>query len=191
MKRLFIAIKVIPEQSTINVYKSLRKSLYAQNIRWVDPDNFHITLKFLGDTYVEDIPIVNNLIGNIVADKRSFDIELANTGIFGSRYKPRLIWFGCSNCQQLNALADDLFSNLDDIGFSRDRQNFIPHLTIGRISLIRDKNLLNEQIAKYKNVEFQKVKIDKLHLLENDSKQRLDPFSEQLTHQKENHPYLR
>lgn len=166
MKRLFIAIKVIPEQSTINVYKSLRKSLYAQNIRWVDPDNFHITLKFLGDTYVEDIPIVNNLIGNIVADKRSFDIELANTGIFGSRYKPRLIWFGCSNCQQLNVLADDLFCNLDDIGFSRDRQNFIPHLTIGRISLIRDKNLLNEQIAKYKNVEFQKVKIDKLHLLE-------------------------
>ena len=166
MKRLFVAIKVKPEQSTINVFKSLRKSLYAQNIRWVDPENFHITLKFLGDTYVEDIPIVSNVIANTVATKSSFDIELANTSIFGSIYKPRLIWFGCSNCQQLNVLADDLFCNLDDIGFSRDRQNFIPHLTIGRISLLRDKNVLNEQIANYKNVELQKIKIDKLYLLE-------------------------
>ncbi|MBC8320045.1 MAG: RNA 2',3'-cyclic phosphodiesterase [Bacteroidetes bacterium] len=166
MKRLFVAIKIIPDENSLRVYHSLKQALIFDKIRWVDPDNFHITLKFFGNTTEERIPDISNVVQNTVELFKPLNIELKNAGIFGSSYKPRVIWFGIAENKQLTELGINLLNNLNDAGFPKDRQNFVPHLTIGRITKITDKQLFMKEIEKVKNVFFQKSKIDKVILFE-------------------------
>ena len=166
MKRLFIAIRIIPDQNMLDQYNSLKESLNAHNIRWVEPDKFHITLKFLGDTSDEVISDVNKVIIDTFVSKRSFNIELIKTGIFGSRYDPRVIWFGIDNCQPLTDIATELIDNLHNAGFNKDRQNFVPHLTVGRINKISDKKSFNAVIEKFRNSYLQKYEINEVLLME-------------------------
>jgi len=166
MKRLFIAIKIIPDENMLKQYYSLREALSDNKIVWVEPDKFHLTLKFLGDTSQDSINIVNNIIIDTLESKRSFDIEFKNTGIFGSKYDPRVIWFGISENHEFLKLGNDLLNNLHDGGFKRDRQNFVPHLTIGRIKRIEDKMFFNRMISNFRNVYLQRFTINKVILYE-------------------------
>ena len=166
MKRLFVAIKIEPKNSMSETYMSIRETYRNEKIRWIEPDKFHLTLKFLGDTYVDSIPIVIDVIESVFSTQSSFNIDIANTGIFGSRYDPRVIWFGIQNSANLVGLAGDLVEELDLAGFKKDRQNFVPHLTIGRIKQIRDKKWFNEQLLKYREVFMQTTKVDKIILYE-------------------------
>ena len=164
MKRLFIAIKIDPENPMLNTYMSIRKEFRSEKIRWIEPDKFHLTLKFLGDTYVDSIPIVIDVIESVFSTQSSFSIDIKNTGIFGSRYDPRVLWFGIEKCSELVRLTTDLIEELDLAGFKKDRQNFVPHLTIGRIKQIRDKKWFNEKLLKYREVFMQTTKVDKVIL---------------------------
>ncbi len=166
MKRLFIAIKIIPEGNTLEKYHELRQALNYNKIRWVEPDKLHVTIKFLGDTYEDRIPIVSSVIRSTIKASGSFNIELKNVGIFGSRYRPRVIWFGISDNEMLSTIANDLIINLDIEGFKNDRQNFVPHLTVGRIKHIEDKVLFNNEIKKFHDLFFQESFVERLILYE-------------------------
>lgn len=166
MKRLFIAIKIIPDKNMLIEYSSLRQEFTYDQIRWVEPDKFHLTLKFLGDAYEDSISSVNKVIIDTLRSKRSFNIELIKTGIFGSKYDPRVIWFGISDNEYLNNIAIELIDSLHNIGFKKDKQNFVPHLTVGRIKKIQDKRLFQKSIDKYRETYFQKSIIESVELLE-------------------------
>jgi RNA 2',3'-cyclic 3'-phosphodiesterase len=166
MKRLFVAIKISPKKRTLEKYFTLKQALNYNKIKWVEPDKLHITIKFLGDTYEDSIPIVISVISSTIKETSSFKIELKNVGIFGSRYNPRVIWFGISENQKLKSLAEDLISNLDKNGFKRDRQNFVPHLTVGRIKRIEDSKLFNNEIEKLRDFYFQEIHVDSIILYE-------------------------
>ncbi|MAE09040.1 MAG: RNA 2',3'-cyclic phosphodiesterase [Bacteroidetes bacterium] len=166
MKRLFIAVKLIPDDNLLKIYYSLKKALQYDKIRWVHPDNFHITLKFLGTTPEEKISTISEVMINTLTLTKVLDIELNNVGIFGSKYKPRVIWFGINENKQMKNLGIRLLDSLHNAGFPKDRQNFIPHLTVGRITKITGKQLFNYEIEKVRNVYIQKVAIDRVILYE-------------------------
>ncbi len=96
----------------------------------------------------------------------TFQLSLANVGIFGSHYKPRVIWFGIDKCTEMENLAADVIEKMHNIGFLKDRQNFVPHLTIGRIKIIDNKQQFSEIISKYENCEIQETTISKFCLFE-------------------------
>ena len=166
MKRLFIAVKLIPNDNLLKIYYSLRKVLQYDRIRWVPPDNFHLTLKFLGDTPDEKISTISEVMNSTVTSSRVLDLELNNAGVFGSKYKPRVIWFGVNENKHMQKLSIEIINNLHDAGFPKDSQNFIPHLTIGRITKIIDKRLFNNEMDKLRNVFLQKVIIERVILFE-------------------------
>lgn len=166
MKRLFIAVKLIPNDNLLKIYYSLRKALQHEKIRWVPPDNFHLTLKFLGNTHDEKISTISEVIGSSLIPSEPLNLELNNSGVFGSKYKPRVIWFGINENKLLQKLGIGIINNLHDAGFPKDSQNFVPHLTIGRITKIVDKQLFNNEMEKLRNVFLQKVIIDRVILFE-------------------------
>ncbi len=166
MKQLFLGIRVIPDDKMLSTYWAIRESLNYNSIRWVDPDKFHITIKFFGHTSDDNISIVNSVIVDIIKSKCSFNIELVKTGVFGSSYNPRVIWFGIHNNIVLQELTMELHEKLDDAGIKKDRQNFVPHITIGRIKKIVDKKLFNLEINKYCNTFLQNTLVDKIFLFE-------------------------
>jgi 2'-5' RNA ligase len=126
----------------------------------------HLTLKFFGETPEERIDDICEVM-KAVADKySSFSVLIDKTGIFGSSYNPRVIWLGIGQNEMLIKLAEELFVKLDENGFERDRQNFVPHLTLARIKEIQNKKHFQAVIDKVKNNTIQEETIGKLSLYE-------------------------
>lgn len=166
MKRIFAAIKIQPSEIFINTYFQLKSNLKNEKIKWVELENIHITLKFFGETDESKIESIKELLAVITQQHSSFFLNLKDVGIFGSSYKPKVIWFGIEKSKQLFTLANDLLDQVESLGFKRGRQNFIPHITIGRIKYLDDKKRFQKMISKFKSVEIQEQKIGQFYLIE-------------------------
>ena len=166
MKRLFAAIKIHPSENYTSRYLSLKNSLKDEKIRWVDPENIHITLKFFGETPEHHIPGINMALKKASNGVSPFELSLTNTGIFGSSSKARVIWFGIDPSNELNLLFNNILRELKNIGMENDRQNFVPHLTVGRIKSLEDKKFFQQVIDKHREGHIQKEEVNKFHLFE-------------------------
>ncbi len=166
MKRLFAAVKIHPSPEFLETYNSLKSGLKFAEIKWVKPEIIHVTLKFFGETDEKRIPDIKKVLKEVAQRHQPFTSELANVGIFGSTYDPRVIWFGLEKAEPLQSLAQDVLSSVEQIGWPRDRQNFVPHLTIARIKHVPDKRLFQQIIDQHKNDRFQELKVTEFHLYE-------------------------
>jgi 2'-5' RNA ligase len=126
----------------------------------------HLTLKFFGETDEKQIPAIINAVQAATAKTKPFTLKIADTGIFGSRYDPRVVWFGIQKHPELELLAQNLFASLEQCGWEPDRQNFVPHLTIGRIKELKDKPLFQKIIGKYNTLEVQEENVSEITLYE-------------------------
>ena len=68
--------------------------------------------------------------------------------------------------EELTQLVSNITHQLENLGYTNDRQNFVPHLTLGRIRKLQDKNLFNQIISEHKTGRFQESEIDKIILFE-------------------------
>ena len=166
MKRLFAAIKIHPSASYISLFNEISSSLHHERIKWVEPKNTHLTLKFFGETDETKILSIQLAIETAVTQSKQFTLKIANTGIFGSRYDPKVVWFGIELNAELENLVRNIFTELAKCGWEADRQNFVPHLTIGRIKELKDKPLFHKIISKYNTVEIQEEKVTEITLYE-------------------------
>jgi len=166
MKRLFVAVKVQPDNQFEEIYRELRKKLILDKIKWVEPQNLHLTLKFLGKTPAEDFEKIHTVLQEVAARHTFFELTLQQSGIFGSRYNPRVIWLGTNGNRKLKALGEDILNSFDAAGFDWDRGNFVPHLTLGRIKQLSNKKYFQQVISQYHETLFQKQTIEKFYLFE-------------------------
>ena len=166
MKRLFIAVKIKPCQEFLKVYYGLKKDLALEKIKWVNEDNFHFTLKFLGETEESIIAKIINALERVSINTKPIKLKIENLGIFGSRYNPRVIWAGIENSTQIDEFVNKILNKLDEAGFKRDRQNFVPHITVGRIKNVNNKKHLKSTIDKYKTSLYQEYTINEIYLFE-------------------------
>ncbi len=166
MKRLFLAIKILPTDNFMDVYSSLKNELKHEKIKWVEPYNLHLTLKFFGETEDEKIDSIIEKISESVSRTEQFSFEVEEIGIFGSSYNPKVLWAGISGSKNIINLENLISEGLSEIGYVKDRQNFVPHLTLGRIKYLSDKTLFQLIVDDYKNEYFQEQKIGELYLFE-------------------------
>lgn len=132
----------------------------------MEDQNIHITLKFFGDTDVKKISDIENVLEQVAKRHSVFSIQLVNLGIFGSRYDPRVVWVGIQPYDHLVMLMKDLNEELKTIGFEPDRQNIVPHLTIGRIKEIKDKQLFQQIIEKFREISSSEIHVTECILYE-------------------------
>jgi len=166
MKRLFAAIKVYPSDEFTSFYYELRNKLKHEKIRWVSLENLHITLKFFGETEEDKIPRINNALKSTADKYTAFDFDLKDTGIFGSSYKPRVIWVRIGQEELLVKLAGSVFEELETRGWKQEKRNFVSHLTIARMNELHDRQLFQSIIDDFKKVELQSVRVQEFHLFE-------------------------
>jgi len=166
MKRLFAAIKINPDEKFLSVYYELKSRLRDEKIKWVEEENIHITLKFFGETPESHIDLICETLDDVAVSHAPFEIRLQNTGIFGSKYNPRVIWFGMEKNTALETLANHVLEELDRVGFKHDGRPFRAHLTIGRIKFINDKRNFQRIVDKVKDSFIQQVPVDEFNLYE-------------------------
>lgn len=104
-----------------------------ETVRWVRPENIHLTLKFLGAISSDEAQLVVDSAGPIAAGCRPFDLSASGLGVFPNPKRPRVIWVGVSGAEEgVTALNRELESALAGVGFDREGRGFHPHLTLGR-----------------------------------------------------------
>ncbi len=140
-KRTFLAIHIPTTVDYSGLVDRLKKNLtHEKFINYCRPENIHLTLKFLGSTPVDDIPNIIEACKKVARRHQPFTMDFDRTGLFGSNRVPRVLWLGMNDQPQaLFDLENALLDAFDDLGYMRDRQNFVPHLTVCRIKSLVDK----------------------------------------------------
>lgn len=130
--RLFIAIN-LPKKQRTRIYSAARKLREAEiPIRWIEPENFHITLKFLGEVRRDRVPAIERALGRVAGATGAFSTDLGGFGAFPTVRRPRVVWLGVGANPELRCLKQDLEWTLGDLGFDAETRAFHPHVTLGR-----------------------------------------------------------
>jgi len=131
MLRLFVGIALPPELK-------LRLSLLCSGVpgaRWVDPGNYHLTLRFIGEVDEGVASDIDEALAKIHA--RRFDLALANVGHFGDR----MLWAGVEKSPPLVHLRDKVESALVRLGLEPDARRYAPHVTLARLRNVTEAKL--------------------------------------------------
>ena len=162
--RSFIAI----ECNDVNVVSSVsrvQRSLSSSkaDIKFVEPENIHLTLKFLGDVQEDMIDDVIKVIEAISFDPFTFMIE--GVGVFPNMRRPQTIWAGITDgLTELSHVFNLVENGLSKLGFEKERRRFNPHLTLGRVRSGRNRDQLVDSLKAVSDEEFGKVNVDEITL---------------------------
>lgn len=160
--RGFISIDIGSFQKLIQLGNEIKNS--GANVKLVEPENIHITLKFLGDTNEADIEKIEEIIKNAVNDMDSFKIKFKNVGVFPNQNYIKVLWIGIENKDKLEIIAQKIDKDLSKLGFKKEKRGFSAHLTVGRVRSAKNKDNLLQIIEKYKDIEFLNFKVDSIKL---------------------------
>lgn len=131
--RLFIAIN-IPKKERTRIHRAARPLREeALPVGWVEPDKYHITLKFLGDVRPDRLEAVSAAVEQVAAATKAFRTVVSGFGAFPTIRRPRVIWIGIGATPELRCLKQDLEWALGDFGFEPETRAFHPHVTLGRV----------------------------------------------------------
>ena len=165
-KRIFTGVKIDFTERTQNFYSSAKDALNESDIKWTEPENMHITLKFLGDVKVDKIPKISAKLKNIAKSHDEFKPLLKGVGVFKDFYRPKILWFGLRNCPEFEKIKNDIENSLSDIGFEIDYRKFTPHLTVGRFKTSVSSDQLKKFVNTNREVYLQAVSIRDIILYE-------------------------
>ncbi|MEZ4414180.1 MAG: RNA 2',3'-cyclic phosphodiesterase [Gemmatimonadota bacterium] len=130
--RLFVAINLsqADQRKIADATEGLRAASYP--LRWLDPDTYHLTLKFLGNVDPLRVTEISERLDRIGAGNGSFTLECKGFGAFPTIRKPRILWLGVDPSPALRCLKQDLEWSLGELGFERETRAFHPHVTLAR-----------------------------------------------------------
>jgi len=149
--RSFIAIELSPEIKTAleNIEDELKPKV--PGVKWVRPENIHLTLKFLGHVSADTVELVKVTLAEIAKDVKSFTIRLSSPGAFPAPERPRVIWVGIDKGgPESTGLANAIDGRVSHFGVEKESRPFHPHLTLGRIDFLKDKSALKNAFASLK-----------------------------------------
>jgi len=112
----------------------LRDALTGIPIRWVRPEAIHLSLRFLGDTDLAQVPELKQGLEGLVGANPVFSISVGGLGCFPNPQRPRVVWMGIQEASgTLVHLQQEVEAMCAQLGFPREKRGYSPHLTLGRI----------------------------------------------------------
>jgi len=166
--RSFIAIE-LPEKvksALAELQQELKKC--RADIRWVKPENIHLTLKFLGDTDARSIDRIIDAVKAACSIYSRFDLEAKGAGVFPDMRAPRVLWAGISDSDSLSGLQRDIEDGLAALGFSPEKRRFRPHLTIGRLRSSAGMESLYDKIEGDKDISLGSIEVKSIFLIKSE-----------------------
>ncbi len=165
--RLFVACDLPAHVKTrlAAVQKMLQQS--GADVKWAEPHNLHLTLKFLGATDREKIPEIKKALDALSRGQKSFVAQLDRLGVFGPPSAPRVIWAGLRDETPLRKIALAVEKGLLPLGFPQEARRFQAHLTLGRIRSSRNRVALADLLANAQETfKEEAMRVDNIALFE-------------------------
>ncbi len=137
-----------------------------QAVRWVKGTNIHLTVRFLGATprkAVEEMAVATQ---KKLEGFPSLHVRIEGTGVFPTPTRPRVVWLGVTgDIARLQELEESIHQVVEPMGFPREKRDFIPHITLGRV---RYPQKITPDVVKFLHAEYEPVDcpLQALHLYE-------------------------
>jgi len=160
--RAFIAVEIGPLEELVIFLDEIRDT--GADIKLVEPENIHITLKFLGDIDEGTVPEISNIIRDASLDLKPFTLKLLDTGAFPNLNYIKVLWVGLEDPGPLPVLAKVLDDKLHQLGFNKEKRGFKPHVTIGRVKSRKNKEALKKILINSQNRDFGKIDVKSICL---------------------------
>jgi 2'-5' RNA ligase len=143
----------------------------ASGLRFTDPTQAHITLKFLGDT--DRLDELTGALETAVADANTgpFEAEIGSLGVFPSLDYISVVWVGVrAGTDQLTALHEAIERETTALGFDAEDHEFTPHATLARMDHAGGKELVQDVVENRDpdlgTVEFEEIRLTESELTE-------------------------
>lgn len=160
MKRVFVGVKVT--QATADILFGAQKGL--EGVRLVPYDNFHLTLRFIGDATEAQLETLHKLL--LELEYEEFALQLEGVGFFPLRGAPLNLWAGLQCSTELLRLQSILEGKCRAAGFTGESRKYHPHITLGRViqygsdvtswlssnSLLTSKSFKVDQFALFQSI---------------------------------------
>lgn len=135
------------------------------NIRWIKDQGIHLTLKFLGNITDRQLEAINHELKNAIKLFYPFDLSLRGTGSFppSTRF-PKVLWVGVEENNTLNSLQYEIEHSLFKLGFPKEKKQYRPHLTLGRVKKKDGLEPILGTIQKNREEFFGKMTVERVTL---------------------------
>ena len=165
--RTFIALdlgKAIRDR-LVSLQENLGK--ITTGVKWVEPQNLHITLLFLGEVEDREIPALCRAVEEVTHAFQAFALTVEGTGCFPNPRRPHTLWVGVgSGVQEAVALHDALEPPLLALGcYRREDRKYTPHVTLGRIRSHEAPAGFAQALAKYQAWKAGDTSARELHVM--------------------------
>jgi 2'-5' RNA ligase len=166
--RLFIALPLAPEvERQLGRLIGLLKPR-TDVVRWVAPQNIHLTVRFLGDTDEKLVKDINRAIDEVAAEHQKIETVFELVGAFPNLRRPRIFWVGSSDpMEEASKIARQIEHRMRGLGFEKEKKGFKPHLTLGRVRQGKRADELADYLASFK-LDPIPVELDRLTLFKSE-----------------------
>jgi 2'-5' RNA ligase len=164
--RTFVAVEM--PQSVREQFRDVEARLRQAeaHVKWVEPHNIHLTLKFLGDVAEDQLPSVFQAVAEGAQGLAPLQVRLSRLGAFPNLRRPRVVWIGVDQGKEaLLQLQGRMEEAMARRNFPREDRPFSPHLTIGRVKSERGLEDLID-IIRATPFETESFEIDELVAME-------------------------
>lgn len=133
--RSFIAIELPPElKEWLTCLEDKLQVRQYPFVKWINPENIHLTLKFLGDVPSTSLPRITEAMSRICQQASPLNLQVGDLGSFPNWQRPQIVWVGIGQeIDKLAALQRNIDAALSPLGFPPESRSFSPHLTLGRV----------------------------------------------------------
>jgi 2'-5' RNA ligase len=165
--RTFIAVDVGKSirDRCVALQETLARS--GAEIKWVEPENIHVSLLFLGEVNEREIHDLCVAVGDCCAEVEAFQMSVETVGCFPNPRRPRVVWAGIgAGKHELVALHDALEGPLLELGcYRREERSYTPHVTLGRVKADSAPDRLGTAIARQSGWQGGVVDVREVHVL--------------------------
>jgi RNA 2',3'-cyclic 3'-phosphodiesterase len=158
--RTFIAVELDP--GFTETIRELQDRFSGFDLKFVDPELVHITLKFLGNVDESRVPSLSAALDSITCEP--FEAKVRGPGVFPKPSNPRVLWLDATG--NFRALHDEVENLLEPFKFEKEEREFTAHATLARVKFLKkdQKNAFINTVNELKDLEIGTMWVNKVLL---------------------------
>ena len=177
-KRLFVSVD-LPEQLADAVSEIQEEFADASGLNFTDPEQAHVTLKFLGDTPADRLDDLSEALDAAVSDAGvgSFEVTYGGLGVFPNPEYISVVWLGVEDgAEKLTRLHEAVEERTTALGFDEEDHEFTPHVTLARMEHAGGKELV-QKLIRERDPTVGTIRVEEIRLTESELTARGPEYS--------------